>query len=346
MTYIPDFSRQLRLDSMSEAQQKKLAETRVLVFGAGGLGVTALSYLVGAGIGQITIVDPDRIDSSNLHRQTIYQISDIGNFKAEVAAHYLRQRSSLCKIEAISQPLEFSKLHQLCEQQDIILDCTDDQLFSYQLNALCLLLKKIVVFANAVRLEGQLFVLHPDSDKPCFNCLWPRGQYYGDSCDQAGVLGPVPGMLGCLQALEAIKLLTEHQKTLSGQLLHCDFSAYQFTTVNVPKSEHCMHSMTYQDIERDYGFKNTIPVCPSSEIDISAWICIDIRSEGEVSENPYPFAEQHIEMAKLADKPEHYLVKDKNYLLVCATGKRSQLLSLQLQKKGYSVVPYKRAQTS
>jgi len=337
MTYIPDFSRQLRLDSISEAQQKKLAETRVLVFGAGGLGVTALSYLVGAGIGQITIVDPDRIDRSNLHRQTIYQISDIGNFKADVAAHYLRQRSSLCQIEAISQQLELPILKQLCEQQDIILDCTDDQLFSYQLNALCLLLKKMVVFANAVRLEGQLFVLHPDSDKPCFNCLWPRGQYYGDSCDQAGVLGPVPGILGCMQALEAIKLLTEHQNTLSGQLLHCDFNSYHFTTVNVPKSEHCMHRMTYKDIERDYRLKSAMPIPPLSEVDKSAWTCIDIRSQDEVSENPYPFAERHIEAAKLADKPEHYLLKDKNYLLVCATGKRSQLLSLQLQKKGYLV---------
>jgi molybdopterin/thiamine biosynthesis adenylyltransferase len=339
MNFLADYSRQISLDAMSEEKQALMINSQALVFGAGGLGVAAISYLSAAGVGAITIVDFDCIEASNLHRQTIYRVADIGAYKAEVAASYISERNPNCDISAITVCLDAQSIYQLCEQHNIVLDCTDDQAFSRVLNAVCLFTKKKAVFANAIKLEGQLFVFSPEANQPCFNCLWPEGQSSSDSCGQVGVLGPVPGALGCLQALEAIKLLTEQQSPLQGHLLHCDFTTYEFSRIKVPKADSCNHQSSAVQIEEAYNsyLINKIPILDQSISQNN--VLIDIRSLDEVNHITLDFPTQHIEGHKLAANPDYFLDYQTKYMLICASGKRSKTLSDQLQKTGYQVAP-------
>ncbi|MGC6480983.1 MAG: ThiF family adenylyltransferase [Porticoccaceae bacterium] len=335
MEFIADYSRQLSLSSMTESKQSLIVQSKVLIFGAGGLGVTAISYLAGAGVGTITIVDYDRIEASNLHRQTIYQVSDIGDFKAQVAVTYLKQRSPDCDIAAITDHMDLPSLCQLCQQFDVILDCTDDQPFSYLLNAICLVEGKKVVFANAVKLEGQLFILDPDNNQPCFNCLWPETESVAESCNQLGVLGPVPGILGCLQALEAIKIIINEKSHLLGHLLHCDFITYEFSKISIPKSDNCDHQLSHLDLERAFKRYQSQSVPRLYDLSLEDNIVIDIRSTDELSLQPSGFSARHIEAQQLVANPQDFLDKQQCYLLVCSSGKRSIDLCNTLQKQGY-----------
>ena len=339
MSFLADYSRQISLDSMSEEKQALMINSRALVFGAGGLGVAAISYLSAAGVGAITMVDFDRIEASNLHRQTIYTVADIGAYKAEVAASYISERNPNCDISAITECLDVQSIHQLCEQHNIVLDCTDDQAFSRVLNAVCLFNQKKAVFANAIKLEGQLFVLSPEADQPCFNCLWPEGQSSSDSCGQAGVLGPVPGVLGCLQALEAIKLLTDQQSAMQGHLLHCDFTTYEFSKIKVPKAASCNHVLCFEDIERAFEayLINKVPLINQQLLE--GHQLIDIRSLDELEQSKPDYSAQHIEAQILKANPQQYLDPKQSYLLLCASGKRSQQLSNNLQQMGYQATP-------
>lgn len=339
MSYKADYSRQLSLGIMSEAKQAQIIQSRVLIFGAGGLGVAAVSYLAGAGVGAITLVDFDRIEASNLHRQTIYRVSDIGAYKAEVAASYVSERNPDCEIDVVTRDLDLQTIHQLCKQHDIVLDCADDQAFSYVVNSVCLFTKKKAVFANAIKLEGQLFVLYPEVNQPCFNCLWPQGQSLAESCDQAGVLGPVPGALGCLQALEAIKILTNQQGSLKGCLLHCDFSSYEFSKIKVPKTEFCNHSLSLEDIERVFDFYASSNVPLVNQKMLQGNQLIDIRTMDELTGSKPEYTAQHIEAQILKANPQQYLNPKQPYLLLCTSGKRSRQLSNNLQQMGYIVSP-------
>lgn len=338
MDFVADYSRQLSLGSMDEAKQAKIIESRVLVFGAGGLGVAAISYLAGAGVGALTIVDFDRIEASNLHRQTIYRVADIGAYKAEVCASYISERNPHCHISAVTNTLDLQRLYQLSEQHDVILDCTDDQAFSYLLNSICLVAAKKAVFANAVKMEGQLFTLNPDIDQPCFNCLWPQNQSLTETCNQVGVLGPVPGILGSLQALEAIKILTDLQSHLSGHLLHCDFVTYEFLKLEIPKVEVCDHRLAYEDLESAYNIYRSSIVPRIQNLILEGNILIDIRSLDEVNQQSIGFSSVHIEAQKLVANPQNFLDKKQPYLLVCSSGMRSKSLCDDLQEMGYQAV--------
>jgi len=339
MTFEADYSRQLSLDWMSESKQASIIQSRVLVFGAGGLGVAAISYLSGAGVGAITIVDFDRIEASNLHRQTIYRVSDIGNHKARVAASYISERNPNCEVNAITGVMDLPELYQLCEQHDVILDCTDDQAYSFLLNAVCLVCSKKVVFANAVKLEGQLFTLDPDVENPCYKCLWPYDQSEISSCNQVGVLGPVPAVLGCFQALETIKILAGKDSHLSEHLLHCDFVTYEFSKLRVLKRDSCNHQLVHSDLEKEFDAYILTTVPKVQELDLGGDILIDIRSKDELNSDPSGLPTQHIAFQDLAAKPENFIVRELDYWLICSSGKRSKTLCDNLQKIGYRVSP-------
>ncbi len=337
MKSIADYSRQLSLQWMNESRQASIIQSRVLIFGAGGLGVAAVSYLAGAGVGTITLVDQDRIEASNLHRQTIYRVADIGQYKAKVAASYVSERNPNCAMSGLTEFLDLQNLHELFEQHDLVLDCTDDQNFSRLLNALCLVTGKLAVFANAVKMEGQLFVLDPEINKPCFNCLWPVGQPQGDSCNQLGVLGPVPGILGSFQALEAIRILAGYHSALQGRLLHCDFLSYEFSVFDVPKNKTCCHSLCDLDLESDFDIYLAGHVPRIDQSLCESNILVDIRTKDEMRDEPSAFSALHIEALKLAENPHKFLEKNLQYLLLCSSGKRSKKLCNDLLQTGYEV---------
>lgn len=339
MTFIADYSRQLSLDWMSDSKQALITQSKLLIFGAGGLGVAAISYLSGAGVGTITIVDSDRIEASNLHRQTIYRVSDIGHYKAQVAASYMTERNPNSVINAITGLMDLHGLYQLCEQHTVVLDCTDDQPFSYLLNSLCLVSGKKAVFANAVKLEGQLFVLDPDKNKPCFNCLWPNPQSTNQTCHQVGVLGPVPGVLGCLQALEAIKILVGEKSHLTEHLLHCDFSTYELTKLKILKNDSCNHQLVYSDLQKAFEAYSLKIVPRAQDLNMDGDRLIDIRSSEEVKSDPSDLTVTHIAFEELAAKPENFIERELHYWLICSSGKRSKALCDHLQKLGYRLSP-------
>ncbi len=219
-----DTSRQLLINGMTAEKQETLSNSKVLVIGAGGLATPALNYLVMAGVGHVTIVDFDVVEASNLHRQTLYTSNDIGKPKAEAAKQYLLDRAPDASIHAINQHLDDSELLQQIVRHDIVLDCTDKRAVSYQINDCAVKAHKPVVFANASEMSGQLFVMLPSEQKyTTFRDIWDE-TLEAQNDKLLGVIGPVPGVMGSLQALEAIKVLTEFVPPLSSTLLHIDFA--------------------------------------------------------------------------------------------------------------------------
>lgn len=218
-----DPSRQLLINGMTEEKQETLKNSRILVIGAGGLATTALTYLVMAGVECLTVVDFDHIEASNLHRQTLYTPDDIGKNKAKTARDYLLTRAPDASIKAITKKLNNEALFEQIKVHDIVLDCTDKRVISYQINDCAVKASKPVVFANAAEMSGQLFVMVPCGENyPTFRTLWDESLEQ-TSDKTLGVIGPVPGVIGSLQALEAIKVLTDFAQTNESILFHVDF---------------------------------------------------------------------------------------------------------------------------
>ena len=205
----PDYSRQIALREVGAEGQARLRAASVLVVGAGGLGVPVLQYLAGAGVGRLGIVDADRLEPSNLHRQTWYALADCGQEKSTLAAERVRALNPEVRVEAHALRLDAGNADRLAAGHDLILDCSDNFATKFLLNDLALRTRKPVLFASVYQYEGQLQVVRGDEATACLRCVWPEATRDGlvGNCAEAGVLGPVPGVFGSLQALEALKLL-------------------------------------------------------------------------------------------------------------------------------------------
>lgn len=329
-----DFSRQLKVHGMTPEKQQALANARVLIFGAGGLGSTAIPYLAAAGVGHLTLVDDDRVSLSNLHRQTIYAHEDIGQFKAETAAAYCRARA-VGQFQAINKRLNRAELLAQVAAHAVILDCSDSRELAYQLNDAALMTGKPVIFANAAAMGGQLFTLHPGEDLPCWRCLWPESVLPGGDCNVLGVLGPVPGVFGLYQALEAIKCISGFAPALQGEVLQYDFARMTQIRLRVARRGECNHSPSRADF-----LAAEMPCFTGSLADAKAngWQIIDIRNPPEIAERALPIADDCVPMAELLADPERGLSVDKPTLLVCASGQRAKACTAQLRRAGYDQV--------
>ena len=205
----PDYSRQIALREVGTDGQARLRGASVLVVGAGGLGVPVLQYLAGAGVGRLGIVDADRLEPSNLHRQTWYALADCGREKSALAAERVRALNPEVRVEPHALRFDAGNADRLATGYDLILDCSDNFTTKFLLNDLALRTRKPVLFASVYQYEGQLQVVRGDDATACLRCVWPEATRDGlvGNCAEAGVLGPVPGVFGSLQALEALKLL-------------------------------------------------------------------------------------------------------------------------------------------
>lgn len=236
-----DTSRQQLINGMSDEKQAVLRHSRALIIGAGGLATTALSYLTMAGVESLTIVDFDHIEASNLHRQTLYTPSDLGRNKAEAAKDYLNERAPNATIKTIVKALNNQELTTEIKAHDIVLDCTDNRLVSFQINDCAMIAHKPVIFANASEMSGQLFTMIPkgkegmiDNHYSNFRSIWPgEEQHAQHNKEKLGVIGPVPGVMGSLQALEAIKVLTEFSPICESALLHIDFRTLSIQKIKI-----------------------------------------------------------------------------------------------------------------
>ncbi|WP_417527336.1 HesA/MoeB/ThiF family protein [Marinomonas shanghaiensis] len=201
------YSRQLLLPNFDIQGQLNLAQAKVLVIGLGGLGNIAATYLATSGVGTLVLADGDQLENSNLPRQVLYDEHQLGLSKVAAAAEQIALKNSAVQVEVIAKKLAGDALLHAVEQADVVLDCTDNFTARQAINRACLLLKKPLVSAAAIRWEGQLvsFLYHQQA-LPCYECLYPALSDQQLSCNESGIIAPVVGLLGVYQALEAVKL--------------------------------------------------------------------------------------------------------------------------------------------
>jgi adenylyltransferase/sulfurtransferase len=214
------YDKQIALPEVGEAGQQKLAEAKVLVVGAGGLGCPALQYLAAAGIGTIGIVDGDVVNETNLHRQVLYTNSDVGKPKVEVAAERLKQLNPELEIQTYSEFLTASNAMDIVANYDLIVDATDNFAARYRINDVCVKLDKPVVYGAIHRFEGQVSVFNYKGG-PTYRCLFPDkpAENQIPNCNETGVLGVLPGIIGTQQATEVLKIILGIGEVLSGKLM-------------------------------------------------------------------------------------------------------------------------------
>jgi len=218
------YKRQLQLPGFGSEAQQKLLAAKVLVVGAGGLGVPVLQYLTGMGVGTIGIVDDDVVSLENLHRQVLYTNDDIGLPKVRVAAAKLRAQNPEISIRAFEEQLRPDKALRLVADYDVVVDATDNFAARYLINDACVIENRPFVYGAVHQYEGHVSVFNYQ-DGPTYRCLHPSPPLSSEipDCNMAGVLGVVPGLIGCRQALEVVKIITGIGKNLSGFLLVTDF---------------------------------------------------------------------------------------------------------------------------
>ncbi|MCE5360481.1 HesA/MoeB/ThiF family protein [Candidatus Igneacidithiobacillus taiwanensis] len=234
------YARQILLPEVDVAGQQRLAAARVLIIGMGGLGCPAALYLAGAGIGTLGLCDGDTVSRSNLPRQILYNEDDLGRAKAEAAAHHLQAHNSSLQYRVHSQPAAAELLTALLPEYDLVLDCSDNFATRHAINRACWLAGKPLVSAAAIRWSGQLAVFDFRVSGPCYACLYPDLESEDeDRCATLGVIGPLTGMLGSLQALEAIRLLLGQVSPVQGKLLLLDAQTLEFRTIRLVKDPQC-----------------------------------------------------------------------------------------------------------
>ena len=338
---VPDYSRQMTLREVGPAGQAKLTASHVAVVGAGGLGVPVLQFLAGAGVGRLTIIDGDRLEPSNLHRQTWYALAESGELKAELAAQRVRALNPAVHVTAHAERLDALNGARLLAGADLVLDCSDNFSTKFLLNDLMHELGVPVLLASVYQFEGQLQWLRPAPTAACLRCVWPDATRDGlvGNCAEAGVLGPVPGVLGSLQALQALQWLLGLIDDDLDAVTMIDLRSLAITRVRARRRADCTpgtcapskHALARcrapqaDDLEREYA--------ALAAARAAGLVIIDIRESAERDASPLSDPGViAVPMSELLDGRN--LPADGRYLLVCARGLRSLAAARQLRDRG------------
>lgn len=234
------YSRQILMPSFDIAGQEKLKSARVLVVGAGGLGCPVALYLGAAGVGHLTLVDDDAIEVANLQRQIAFSQDQLGGGKAASLADRVRRINPLVSVEAIDHRLEGDGLVRQVGEASLVVDCTDNFNTRFALNRACVAAKVPLVSGAAIRGEGQLSVYDSrDPESPCYHCLYPEQGNEDLSCSEAGVIGPLVGMIGASQAMEAVKVIAGVGRPLVGRLLILDAWRMEWREMKLARDPGC-----------------------------------------------------------------------------------------------------------
>jgi sulfur-carrier protein adenylyltransferase/sulfurtransferase len=330
----PDYSRQILLKQIGAQGQATLSKSRVLIVGLGGLGSPVMQYLAGAGVGCLGVIDSDVLDASNLHRQPIYALADVGRPKPELARDAIIAINPQVRVEMHTARLDAGNALELIRSHDIVVDCSDNFRTKYLINDAAVIARKPAVFASVYQYEGQLQVYKPDARHACLRCLWPDAIRDGvvGNCAEAGVLGPVPGALGTMQALLTVKILLDIDGQLDGELLLLDFMNFSTLKIKAPRraecgAPDCAHisglAPAAQGVELAIG--------SLEEAMLRGFEVIDIRTAEEVAAQPS--GARHIEMQSVLADPQ-LLPPDRPILLLCASGKRSFTTAEALLERG------------
>jgi molybdopterin-synthase adenylyltransferase len=234
------YSRQIMLPAFDIAGQSRLATSRVLIIGMGGLGSPVALYLASAGVGTLHLVDFDEVDLSNLQRQIAHTVSDIGEKKVDSAARSIAQINPDIKVIAQAEQLEGKALADAVMAADVVIDATDNFATRFMINTVCVEHKIPLVSGAAIRMEGQVSVFDTRSDDaPCYQCLYSDISEEQLSCSEAGVMAPLVGIIGSVQAMEAVKILSGMGQPLVGKLLILDAMTMEWRTMRLKKDPKC-----------------------------------------------------------------------------------------------------------
>lgn len=233
------YSRQLLLEDIGMEGQEKIRAGKVLIVGLGGLGSPAALYLAAAGVGTLFLADDDTLHVSNLQRQILYRTADTDDYKAKIAQRELGKLNPLCQTEIFTHRLDGGNLADIVARADLVLDCSDNMATRHAVNQACVEAEKPLISGSAVGFSGQLLVIEPPYAHGCYRCLYPDLDTPTRNCRTAGVLGPVVGVIGTLQALEAIKMLAGCASPLSGKLRLFDGKQQSWRTLQLAPSADC-----------------------------------------------------------------------------------------------------------
>jgi adenylyltransferase/sulfurtransferase len=317
------FHRQTILPNYGEAAQQKLLNSKVLVIGAGGLGCPCLQYLVSSGIGLIGIVDGDIIDISNLQRQILFTTNDIGKNKAVTAKEKLKDIHPSTEINSFSFFLDGKNANEIISKYDVVIDCTDDFNTRYLINDVCVELSKPLIFGANYQFEGQVAVFKMDDTKINLRDIFPTPPKQAMRCEEAGAMGAVLGILGSVQALETIKLITEQQDYLYNEMLYLNVIKYETIKIKISKKLSDMRCPMLGNTIIDLNVEEFIEKINNPLVQL-----IDVRNETELpkvdfncTQIPLPTLKENI----------HLLNKEKEIILFCHAGIRSLEAAERLQ---------------
>ena len=333
------YNRQIILPEIGVEGQQKLLNARVLVIGAGGLGCPILQYLVAAGVGNIGIVDADVVSISNLHRQILYTVADVGKQKVTVAKAHLSNQNPAVKIDVYPVMLHSSNALEIFQPYDFVIDGSDNFATRYLVNDACVISKKAFISGSIFKFEGQISVFNYQNG-PTYRCLYPEPPTAGSvpNCSEIGVIGALAGIIGTMQAAEAIKIITGAGEVLSGKLLLFDMLTMRSQIVKfkaIESNKEVKELIDYQEFCGDF------PLDSMQNMDaktLQSWIdeqrdfqLIDVR-------NPYEFEQDNIggKNIPLDDLIESMAQLDlqKPIVFCCQTGLRSAKALEMLVKEG------------
>lgn len=235
------YSRHILLDEIGIEGQTRILQGHALVVGAGGLGSPAAMYLACAGVGHVTLADHDTVDLTNLQRQIAHTTASVGSPKVDSAAHTLRALNPLTQVTALAVRADAQLLDKLVAEADVVLDCCDNFKTRHAVNTACVRHQKPLVSGAAIQFDGQISVYDPRNPaSPCYACVFPEEAGFEEArCSTMGVFAPLVGIIGAMQAAEALKLLTGIGRSLTGRLLMLDGRSMEWTEVGMPRSPGC-----------------------------------------------------------------------------------------------------------
>ncbi|MEP6899000.1 MAG: HesA/MoeB/ThiF family protein [Rhodanobacter sp.] len=338
--FVPDYSRQTRLRAVGDSGQARLAAARVLVIGAGGLGCPVLSYLAGAGVGTLGIVDGDRLDASNLHRQTMYDARDIGEPKVELAARRITSLNPSVVVQTHAEPLHAGNIAEVFAAYHMVVECSDDMRSRYLCNDAAVITGTPLILASIHQYEGQLQVVGAKPGEPCLRCLWPQEPAPGDTgtCEESGVLGPVPGVLGAMQATEALKLLLDLPAPTDHALLLVDLLDQTMQRLPIDPARGCaLHGgciavataalkQARDDRTMDIAFDDLDAAITAG------YALVDVREPEEIATRPLSVASHALPSTQIESRADE--LPHGRVLLVCASGRRSRHAARLLRDRG------------
>ena len=329
------YIRQTILKEFGPDGQRKLADAKVLVVGAGGLGVPVLTYLNAMGVGTLGIVDADEVSLSNLHRQVLYTEAMVGTLKVQDAAEQLQKQNPETEIKTYPTFLDVSNALEIIENYDLVVDATDNFPTRYLINDACVILHTPFVYGALHGFEGQVSVFNYQNG-PTYRCLFatmPKADAIPD-CNENGVLGILPGIVGNLQALEVVKVICGLGEVLSGTLLLYDALTQRMQRMSFPKQSKNLSIYTLAD---SYDFDCELPAISTSGIAIRNMLSdglievVDVRTLLEFKSEHLKGA-KHIPLDQLEQR-SHEIDLNKPVYLICQVGIRSQKAIYLLQNK-------------